>query len=220
MYTFGIGIPTINRKDLLEKALEHYTKTFPTQIRHGIAIVDNGSQQIGDLDVIKDNYLDIGLLEPEMNLGVAMSWNIICTGYFLAKSEIEYVLVLNDDVILQYNEDQIQQYLNEQKPLFAIHGSGFCAFIIHKSVFEKVGFFDFNFSPAYFEDADYVYRCKLAGIEITKPEILRTIVTSHSSSIEKDPTLNDRFQINRQYYIQKWGGEVGAEKFTTPFNIK
>jgi hypothetical protein len=209
-YNFLIGIPTINRADLLEQALMHYRKSFPDVFK---SIIDNGKQGFGKIH----DTLSSATTEMNFNFGVAMSWNLLCMAGFFEK---EYAVILNDDVILQYNQDEIQQYLNEHKPLLAIHGSGFCAFIIHKSVFEKVGFFDFNFSPAYFEDADYVYRCKLAGIEITKPEILRTIVTGHSSSIEKDPTLNDRFQINKQYYIQKWGGEVGAEKFTTPFNIK
>ena len=45
-------------------------------------------------------------------------------------------------------------------------GDGFNLFSVPRATAEKVGYFDENFYPAYFEDNDYVYRCRLAGARI------------------------------------------------------
>ena len=41
-----------------------------------------------------------------------------------------------------------------------------------------------------------------------------------SSTVDKDSSLRDLIENNRQYYVQKWGGEPYREKYKTPFNIK
>lgn len=205
---FAIGIPTINRADLLEKALDVYYNSFPGLYRD-IRILDNGKQ---DLSFIENLYA----YHATQNMGVAMSWNILLENIL---SDHDYALILNDDLILEYGEDEFQEYINDTKPAFAMHGSGMCAFLISRETFRKIGYFDFNFTPAYFEDADYLYRMKLAGIPIAQPAVFKTREIQHSASIAKDPSLNDRFKINESYYQFKWGGLPGAEKYTTAFNL-
>lgn len=97
----------------------------------------------------------------------------------------------------------------------------FSAFMITKEGYEKVGEFDENFSPAYFEDNDYHYRINLAGLKaITVPMAVyyhygsRTSVEGLPRSIER----HQSFERNRQYYIKKWGGMPGKENYKTPFN--
>lgn len=70
------------------------------------------------------------------------------------------------------------------------------------------------------EDNDWVYRSQLAGIHI---EPLPAGYTHFASAtIKSDLGLwaqNGRtYPRNVAYYIQKWGGEMGREVFSTPFN--
>ena len=63
-----IGIPTLNRADLLNEALEKYFEDFKDT---EIFIVDNGKQNI----ITREEKFAI--YKPEENLGVAKSWNTI-----------------------------------------------------------------------------------------------------------------------------------------------
>ena len=88
-----------------------------------------------------------------------------------------------------------------------------------KSAFDKVGYYDVNFYPAYFEDNDYARRCDLLGVKYGTVE---SAVFYHfwSRSIHEGglKQLNDRrFTHNRAYYAHKWGGLVGKETYDLPF---
>jgi GT2 family glycosyltransferase len=95
-----------------------------------------------------------------------------------------------------------------------------CAFILPKTTFEKVGEFDEGFFPAYFEDNDYAYRMKLMGMGITKIPYLIPSVHRVSQTMEHDDSVRVRFHKNKKRYIEKWGGEPMQEKYKTPFNSK
>ena len=102
MQDLCIIIPTINRKDLLMKALENYTELMPEVTK---LILDNGNQDIPCND---DNTW---IWQSTQNLGVAASWN-----YLIGKAivnDFKYFLILNDDVILQKDESQIKQILSK-----------------------------------------------------------------------------------------------------------
>lgn len=92
-------------------------------------------------------------------------------------------------------------------------------FILSYDTFVTVGEFDENFKGAYFEDNDYLYRCKQAGIIIEETELMNPEVYHQSMSIRKDPSLNENFENNKQYYIQKWGGVPTEEQYVKPFNM-
>lgn len=87
--------------------------------------------------------------------------------------------------------------------------------------FEKVGYVDVNFYPAYFEDNDYGRRGQLAGAvmgQVIDAKYYhfwsRTIKEDEDKRIEND----FYFPLNKKFYIEKWGGEPGKEKYTFPFN--
>lgn len=216
---FAIGIPTINRADLLIPTIKKYSESFLKTDETDIYIVDNGKQNLREIDVsVYPMSFYVKFIRPTMNLGVAMSWNMLCSMIF--DKGYEYAVILNDDIRLQYGYNEIANYLKDagkRKVLFATHGSGMCAFIIHRDVFKNVGFFDPMFSPAYFEDNDYLYRLKLAHVDIEQPECLRADMIVHSASSEKDPSLKDRFLINQSLYEFKWGGLPNNEKYKLPY---
>ena len=95
-HEFLVGIPTINRSDLLNEVLPKYFNDFH---KNDIFIVDNGNQSIIERDEKFEIY------RPNKNLGVAKSWNIIIQKAL----ELGYqrVLILNDDVYLGKNRKEV-----------------------------------------------------------------------------------------------------------------
>jgi GT2 family glycosyltransferase len=209
MQDLCILIPTINRKDLLMEALNSYSKLMPEVPK---LILDNGKQ---DISCVDDNTW---IWESKENLGVAGSWNYLVNKAIL--NDFKYFLILNDDIILQKDEGLIRQILSKGtsehfylcRPFY-----NWSSFILTKKVYEKVGPFDEQFKKAYFEDNDYMYRMKLAGIPIKYVDELNPDVYLNSQTIEKNPLLGGYVE-NREYFLQKWGGLPESETFKTPFN--
>lgn len=205
---FAIGIPTINRADLLNEALAKYVVDFPTT---RILVVDNGDQEIM-------THANITTMKMPENVGVAASWNLICDTIF-NDWDRSAALTLNDDIYLGQTQDRIKHLiLNWQDEDFITTAGTWCAFIMRKRTFEKVGRFDEEFTPAYFEDNDFSYRMKLLDLDVFQTKTLSPVIYRNSMTIAKDPKLNMNYHTNYQRYIKKWGGTVGNEKFKTPFD--
>lgn len=106
-------------------------------------------------------------------------------------------------------EDQDLKYT----PPKQMPGINFTVRAIKKEAWEKVGYFDVNFYPAYFEDNDYGLRCLMAKVKIG---IVYSARYYHfwSRSIHEGgvgPTNAKYFGINSQFYVRKWGGAVTKE---------
>lgn len=100
-------------------------------------------------------------------------------------------------------------------------GPNFSAYMINRRCWEEVGKFDEGFFPAYFEDNDYHYRIKLAGLKaIVYPPALFFHYGSRTQNESGDIPLvpGSLFEKNRSYFIRKWGGVPGNEAFTHPYN--
>jgi GT2 family glycosyltransferase len=91
--------------------------------------------------------------------------------------------------------------------------------LFKKSVFEKIGYIDVNFYPAYYSDNDYVRRAVHAK---TKSCNLANSWYFHfwSRTIKQGTggSTHRFFSQNKKFYIQKWGGDFAEEEFDTPFN--
>lgn len=204
-----IGIPTINRADLLNEALEKYFEDFKET---EIFIVDNGNQEI----ITREK--NFAIYKPETNLNVSGSWNLIMD--YAKKVNASHVLMLNDDVYLGKTEIEIQTILRLWKDVpFFNSEFNWCSFIISLDGFDRVGKFDEEYFLNYFNDNDMFYRMKLLNMEMVYTAILNPVIYRNSMTIAKDPTLNSRFLEYRQNYIDKWGGLPNEETFTTPFNV-
>jgi len=217
MSKFAIFIPTINRKDLLEESM--LTLLPQMQQVEYLQILDNGQQKI------LCEHPKVLLENRSQNIGVQASWNFGIKYAF--DRDIDFLFSLNDDIIL--NPIQLPEMIdvvenNQDKWLYVgpYYWSVWCISRLGASAMEYAPgkYFDENFYPAYFEDNDFHWRMRLldetkylGNVSIFTPKICR-----NSMSLKKDPTLNSTFQQNKLYYIQKWGGEPGREKFKTPFN--
>lgn len=87
--------------------------------------------------------------------------------------------------------------------------------LVRRSFFDKVGYVDAAFFPAYFEDNDYVRRGFLAGAKFGEvPEAYYFHFWSRTIYEAQPSAINDRyFPLNAQYYQDKWGGQPGGNEF-------
>lgn len=95
--------------------------------------------------------------------------------------------------------------------------------MFRRSAFEKIGYFDPNYAfNSYFSDNDQCRRASLGGvISCTLKRAGFFHFVSRCMNQERRRNEHDRyFQANERYYHVKWGGPVGGEKFTVPFNGK
>jgi glycosyltransferase involved in cell wall biosynthesis len=210
MKKFAVGIPTINRADLLNQALHSYFKIFPNT---KIFIIDNGNQNINE----RDDFFEIH--RPDRNLGVSASWNLLCKKIF---KDHEYALILNDDIQLSSSESTFSNFFNSHDFDLVRCYKQFhlCSFAITKKCFMSYRF-DETFYPAYYEDRDMLYRLKLDRKKILEHFMLNPQIFRNSQTISTDggnPELNKNFQKLTQLYIEKWGGPPDYEKYKTPFN--
>ena len=109
----------------------------------------------------------------------------------------------------------------EYTGVFPERGVNFTARAIKKTIVDKVGYFDVSYFPTYFDDNDYGLRCVLGDVKFG---IVPSACFYHfwSRSIHEGGLgeINSRrFEINRRFYINKWGGTIGNETILEP-NIK
>lgn len=203
-----IGIPTLNRADLLNEALEKYFEDFQNI---EIFIVDNGNQSI----ITREEKFAI--YRPSENLGVAKSWNTIMD--YAEKVDASHVLMLNDDIYLGRTEHEINMILkNNNNADFINSFQNWCSYILKVDMWKKAGKFDEEFFPAYFEDNSFDYKMTLLKANKSWTSFLDPIVYRNSMTIAKEPSLNNKFSQNRATYIDMWGGLPTEEKYLTKFN--
>lgn len=203
-----VAIPTLNRADLLNEALERYFEDFKDT---HIAICDNGNQSIITRE---ENFM---IYRPEENMGVAKSWNMLMD--YADKINATHVLMLNDDIVLGKTEHEIKMVIKNNLDADFINSfHNWCSYILMVDAWKKAGKFDEEFFPAYFEDNSFDYKMTLIGAKKTWTSFLDPLVYRNSMTIAKEPNLNNRFEHNRQLYIDMWGGLPTEEKYVTKFN--
>jgi GT2 family glycosyltransferase len=210
MNKFAIGIPTLNRADLLIPSLMKYVQDFNFIEIH---IIDNGDQDLEKYE----KYDNIFVHTQEKNIGVAASWNMLCD---IIYAKHNWALLLNDDVYLGYDAETINQVIDDNNTFGLIQSHlNFSVILLQKQFFEFVGRFDEKFYPAYYEDSDYLYRMKLLGVFQGVDAKLNPKDARVSQTYEKSPEfVNDAMKYSRLRYIEKWGNIPLLETYKTPYN--
>jgi GT2 family glycosyltransferase len=81
-----------------------------------------------------------------------------------------------------------------------------------RSAFDKVGYTDVNFYPAYFVDNDYARRLVLSGIKCCSLVNARFFhFWSRTIHQESGGSNSKYFKNNQDFYRRKWGGDFGKE---------
>ena len=224
--SWKIAIPTLTQYGRLRTLIAAITQSYhnPEECPP-IVILDNGGGLLNsptghELQNYQRAY-KIRIIESPFNQGVAGSWN-----YFAASHG--RCIISNDDVIFgQSCISSLLQAAAENPERIIIENDddygGFSLFCLNQpDQWLALGGFDELFNPAYFEDNDARWRLLLQGNPSLRVPLknwchARTSTMNHASGSEKR-IYGTIFRRNLAYYISKWGGAPGGERFVTPFN--
>lgn len=201
-----LGIPVINREDMLLDMIKSID--FPVE---KLAIVQNANHpelleviqtiRSGINPHVKSVYVSI----PFRNLGVAPSWNHIIKSF----PESSFWLLPSVDIKFASGDLEKIYTSHLENPDTFIFVSGFACFGLTPSVIKKVGLFDENFYPCYYEDNDYHRRMKLVEVPEVQVAEIGNIHPDGSQTIGSNPTYRiangATFALNYNYYLSKWG---------------
>lgn len=94
----------------------------------------------------------------------------------------------------------------------------FCLY--KKSIFDKIGYTDVGFYPAYFVDNDYARRIVISGVKCCSLVNARFFHFWSRTLHQETGGSNDKyFKNNNAYYRTKWGGDFGRETIAAPVYI-
>lgn len=219
-----LGFPSLNRLDLAVGMVTSACRgTRPPNL---VVMIDNGGQTTRGGFVNPDHTVPVELDYPGTNLGVARSWNRLIARHL--KRPEDRLLICGDDVTFHADTIASLEQTMEQTgadfvfpdPSRSTMHQMFSCFMVRKELFDKVGRFDENFYPAYFEDNDFHRRMKLAGaVEAIAPCGYDHV---NSGTLKRfTPAQTEQHHANfrraRSYYVSKWGGLPTHETFSTPF---
>lgn len=216
------GIPTFNQFARTRQAIDHIMATSsvkPTQI----VVIDNS--EIGaavlELDDLTYKYNNVHIIPRAENI-LSGAWNDIMNLY-----RDDYVILANDDVLPHSRSIEALVKTAKNRPDIAIingaaeSGNAYSFFLPRWWAYVKIGPFDTNFKPAYFEDNDWDRRKDLLGLKrITEP--LATFDHVGSATIKDFNQAqmlrqHKAFQDNETYFKRKWGDIPTKAYFTIPF---
>ena len=200
-----LGVPYINRKDLLVGMLESINQPVERLI-----IIDNSPQR----DLLGFEWPNARVISMGHNLGVAASWNLIIKLTITSP----WWVIANSDLVLGPND--LASLETNIKDYGLATMRGLALFAVTKDTMERAGWFDENFVPAYCEDNDFSWRCQL--VEVKAIELEYECQHVGSAVIGSEPRYrsenNRTYPQNVLYYERKWGGIMGKEVHRTPFN--
>lgn len=212
-----LGIPHYNRPDLLLRCL----RSIDHPVRE-LVIIQNGpdSEMPRHIEVPMARNVTV-VRHP--NSGVAGSWNEIIKLW-----PAPWWMLVNNDIM--FSPGDLKAMADEKwrtenvAALYGNHGASF--WIVTANGVKRVGLFDENLYPAYLEDCDWSYRMKLIKMEhVDVPGVCAvhgeeghgscTIMSNEQVRAENHRTHGNNFR----YYLAKWGGNNGEEKYLMPFNL-
>jgi len=202
-----VGIPHLSNDDLLVKCIE----SFPEGSYGKIHVIDNGP----GLDAgILAAFPNVYVTRTHHNMGVGAAWNLIMK---LNPFERWWCIINNDVAFIAEDLARLERAMRVHD---VVTFQGMHAFGMRASAIASVGWFDENFVPCYFEDNDWDRRASLLGTMVHQIE--PQAYHFGSAAIKREDRYrrenNRTFPGNQAYYVAKWGGSVGAETYTTPFN--
>jgi len=160
-------------------------------------VIDNGNGGFKDIyDKSGLNLSNLKIIYPGFK-SVAQTWN------WLLNNLSGNLLIVNDDLIL--DPKLIETFLNyknqekDDKVVMYTNGNinAYSLFMMDSSIMNKMGEFDENFIPAYYEDTDHHYRMKLLGLKRVDIPGLNTQHLDSSTKKELDKrNINKDFNAN------------------------
>lgn len=129
------------------------------------------------------------------------------------------IMVTPNNILAQLpGKYDILNYHTPSDPFTWADHPNFSCFLITPEFFEKIGTFDENFVPAWFEDNDAHYRAKLLGYFLATTTAAPMVHIGGVSTTLAGPTVTS--QMSHDYFKRKWGSVNRDlnEAFKTPYN--
>lgn len=221
----AVCIPAFSSAGNIKKCIDSVIKSNADTYDLTILLYNNSTKQ-EIIDICKEyafEYNNIQLHDIRYNKGCAITWNdAIEYVYFFNANVFSTLIILNDDI--EFLEDGFLKFVdvvlkNPKTPV--VTGDGYSIISYSRFAYEKVGYFDENIRPAYFEDADFATRIQKLGLN----EIDIRVGHNHlgSASIPEN-NLRDEFENihlprTKKYYHAKWDNPVIYNGFPVRFDI-
>lgn len=161
-------------------------------------------------------YLTVGT-----NIGVAASWNLAAA--YAREHGYHYLALISSSVVWHSGLGQLDRLLDFADPDRGLLTElAFHATVWALPLLDRLGRFDENFWPGYYEDNDWVRRLDCAGEHtganpIPKVEIDAT--SEPAQSLLSGAIRQPDFGLLGRYYAHKWGGMPGNETWCQPFGL-
>ena len=150
------------------------------------------------------------------NLGVARSWNIGARE--VIERDLDYLVCMSASMLfgpLMHTSWTRQMQTFWGAKVIEADGHSWHLIALHRSCFDKVGLFDENLYPAYFEAEDWCYRMRMVGWE---QGFIRVWVNALSQGVAlHNQIVSCPAAPLLDYMARKWGGPKGSETFVLPF---
>jgi len=221
----AVCIPAFSSAGNIKKCIDSVIKSNADTYDLTILLYNNSTKQ-EIIDICKEyafEFNNIQLHDIRYNKGCAITWNdAIEYVYFFNANVFSTLIILNDDI--EFLEDGFLKFVdvvlkNPKTPV--VTGDGYSIISYSRFAYEKVGYFDENIRPAYFEDADFATRIQKLGLN----EIDIRVGHNHlgSASIPEN-NLRDEFENihlprTKKYYHAKWDNPVIYNGFPVRFDI-
>lgn len=219
-----IGITVINRGDLLLRLVKSIDYPYGKMV-----IIHNGygrDPEVAEaIDWITVNLHDVYVCRSVQGFGVAASWNRIVRDF-----PAPYHFILSNDIQFTPGDmaKLVEEAITAPSPSMVVGNQGLAFFIVTREGIERVGYFDENFYPAYFEDCDWGIRLERTGEKLTVVPGVNAIHGEApywgSSTIKSDAEYSKKngitFSLNQAYFLRKWGAlpPTNPQMFQHPFN--
>lgn len=209
-----LGIPVLTGPDLLRACVASIDEPLAR-----LVVIDNSPEGgMGDIarEAAPACVGEVIDTRPPDNLGYSASLNLLVRTH----AALPWWMYANVDAVFAPGDmARVAQQMEGRDAPFLCGIRDFRLFGLNAAMVETVGFWDENFHPMYCEDTDYTRRMRLADAA----HLMLPGETGHvGSATIGDPrygTHNTRtYPDNRAYYQAKWGGDINAEGFATPFN--
>lgn len=153
-------VPVLTRNELLYDMLESIN--YPVDV---LIVIDNGGTVSHHVvaDIGRDCIARRYVWRMPRNLGVPTSWNL----GIKATPFSPWWMIANFDI--NFTADALKSFAESSQANAVVlsgESSSWCCFTIGEKVIEQVGLFDEGLHPAYFEDADYLRRCKAHNVNV------------------------------------------------------
>jgi hypothetical protein len=213
--SFVVVVPAID-PDLIRTCIT----SMSARLRERLLLVDNTFGKIAEEH--RDHVMCAGTHDG--NIGVPRSWNqgVACADLLHA----DYLIIVSQSIRFGASggADFLGQ-LDQRAPDHLMHSQfGWKCIALNMRMVHRVGIFDPVFSPAYYEESDWLFRAHLAGLPCPLYNDGEYDQVNIDAESEGDALTLRRGLVTLDYqaqlakYVRKHGGPPCHETYDHPYN--